>query len=305
MNPRGLLLLLPALLGAAPLPVHPPAQVAPVVPSAEPAVAAKLLPSGEASPQGPPAKSARASATRLPAFPSELYAKLSEATRPQWRQLYRPTVTRCLDGRQQAALALGAVVADLFLAAQARDPQQIRNLLQDEETIEKTLGLVEALASYRTEVLTAAEQSDWGRLSTGIEKLSGGERRYLRNQKDAPLAELAYIGQWLRTFQTCHAVVIARGLEDQQLAIGSPLLIAEMNRRLLTLSDPVTETNRCLRILHKRLSRLARLWPEDGGPVRDPASRLRLSTELLGDAVGQLIQEEDTPPPGTFTAPKP
>lgn len=241
----------------------------------------------------------------LPQFPSDLYAKLSESTRPQWRQHYRATVTRCLEGRQQAAMGLGAVIADLFLAAQARDSQQVRNLLQDEETIEKTLGLINSMATLRAEVLGASEQADWPRLTQGIEKLSAGQRKYLRSQKDEPLADLAYIGQWLRTFQTCHAVVIARNLEDQKLAIGDPGLIVEMIRRLQTLSNPETETNRGLRILHKRLAGLARLWPVESIAVPDPADRLRRSAELLDDAVGQLIQNEEPVASGTLAAPKP
>lgn len=280
MSPRGFLLLLPILFGPA-------------------------LPHAFARNEvmDPPAVTP-AAASSLPQYPSELYARLSEATRPHWRQLYRPTVTRCLEGRQQAAMGLGAVTADLFLAAQARDTQQVRNLLQDEETIEKTLGLIEPMAVLRAEVLGAADQSDWKRLGTGIEKLTAGHRRHFRGHKDEPLAELAYIGQWLRTLQTCHAVVISRGLEDQQLAIGSPLLIAEMTRRLQIISDPTTETNRCLRLLQKRLAGLSRLWPEEAGAVPHPADRLRRSSELLEDTVGQLIQEEPAAS-GTLTAPKP
>ena len=240
----------------------------------------------------------------IPEFPSELFAKLSEATRPQWRQLYRPTVTRCLEGRQQAAMGLGAITADLFLAAQARDTQQVRNLLQDEEAVEKTLGLIEAMAVLRTEILAAADQADWKRLGLGIEKLSANHRRHLRSQKDESLADLAYIGQWLRALQTCHAVVTSRKLPDQRLAIGHPGLISEMNRRLLTISDPATETNRCLRLLHKRLAGLSRLWPEDASPSANPTERLRRSTELLSDTVGQLIQDEEPLQNGTLAAPR-
>lgn len=250
-------------------------------------------------------KSSEVKTDHLPEYPSHLYSKISEATRPQWRQHYRPTVTRCLEGRQQAAMGLGAVIADLFLAAQARDTQQIRNLLQDEETIEKTLGLIGPMATLRTEVLGAAEASDWARLGAGIEKLSAGQRRHLRSQKDEPLADLAYIGQWLRTLQTCHAVVISRNLPDQQLAIGDAGLITEMTRRLNGLSNPETESTRCLRLLHKRLAGLAKLWPEDKGAIiPDPASRLRRSAEILGDTVGQLIQDEEPTLNGTLTAPK-
>lgn len=245
----------------------------------------------------------------LPSNPSELYARLSAATRPQWRQLYRPTVTRCLDCRQQAALGLGAVVADLFLAAQARDTQQVRNLIQDEETIEKTLGLVMPMADIRTEVLSAAEMSDWPLLNAAICKLTTGHRRHLREQKDESLAELSYIGEWLRALQICHAVAIQRELEDFELAVGSPSLFKEMTRRLNTLSNSATETNRCLRLLHRRLAGLEKLWPEGYRTYPRLGERLRKSSDLLSDTVTRLLQEETAAPnslspSGTLSAPR-
>lgn len=293
-------------LGALMLPVLPLATIEasplPAVPS-----------DGETSSPDPDRKETKKSKipqeNTLPANPSELYARLSAATRPQWRQLYRPTVTRCLDCRQQAALGLGAVVADLFLAAQARDTQQIRNLIQDEETIEKTLGLIMPMADLRTEVLSAAEMSDWLLLNAAISKLTTGHRRHLREQKDESLAELSYIGEWLRALQICHAVAIQRELEDYQLAVGSPSLFKEMTRRLNTLSNSSTETNRCLRLLHRRLAGLEKLWPEGNHTYPNLGDRLQKSSDLLSDTVTQLLQEETAAPAlvnpsGTFSAPR-
>lgn len=265
------------------------------------------------APGSAPAKSPAPGRSKLPANPSELYTKLSAATRPQWRTLYRPTVTRCLDGRQQAALGLGAVTADLFLAAQARDAQQIRNLMQDEETIEKTLGLITPMADRRTEMLSAAENADWPALVTAIDKLTTAHRRHFREQKDEPLAELAYIGEWLRALQVCHAVAIQKELDDYRLAIGSPALIVEMNRRLDTINPSGSDTSRCLKVLHRHLSNLGKLWPEGEHTYPNLPDRLQKSAEMLREAVSQLLQEETAipsspsgplPQQGTLAAPK-
>lgn len=267
-----------------------------------PPVAAAARPSPTSS-----GSSSTAAASKIPGNPSELYTRLSAVTRPQWRKLYRPTVTRCLDGRQQAAMGLGAVTADLFLAAQARDTQQIRNLIQDEETIEKTLGLIMPMAERRTEMLSAAESSDWPALVKAIDRLTAAHRRHFRDHKDESLAELAYIGEWMRTLQICHAVTIQKELTDYRLAIGSPALILEMNRRLTKLGGGNADASHCLKLLNKRLNGLSRLWPEGEHTFPNLPDRLQRSSDLLSDTVGQLLQEDppaSQPPsnPGTISA---
>ena len=73
-------------------------------------------------------------AAALPQSPAELFATLSKDIRPQWRALFRQTIPRVAGDRFRTALALGAVCADCYLAAEARDAQQIRNLLTDMAT---------------------------------------------------------------------------------------------------------------------------------------------------------------------------
>lgn len=230
----------------------------------------------------------------IPASPTELFARLSQETRPQWRLQYRETVTRCLGDRNQAALGLGAVAADLFLAVQARDAQQVRNLLQDGEMIEKTLGLAEVTGLQRQQILAAAGQEEWEILTTRVSGLVEAWCTQLRAQKDEALADITYIGEWLRCLQICHAVTIARRISDPGLAGGNPALIGEMKRRLALWSDPATESNRTLRTLHRRLTSLEKLWRQDV-PEIERTGRLHRSAGLLDETVALLIQDESVP----------
>lgn len=247
--------------------------------------AAAVSPPAEVSKENP-----GTDAEPLPATPAELFGKLSAATRPQWRQFYRPAVNRCQDGRRQAAVALGAVCADLYLAAQARDAQQVRNLLQDEATIEKSLGLVEPMAKVRQRMAAAAEQGQWKELQGQLADLPALHLKHLKNQKDEDLADFSYIGQWMRCLQVCHEVVLARKLNDHRLAIGTPRLIDELKRRLEQVSDPKKESVRCLRLLHARLAGLEKLWREDP-PAGDVTQRVKRSAELLAETMDEVIQD--------------
>ncbi len=243
---------------------------------------------------------ARAEKTPLPASPTEMFTKISESTRPQWRQFYRTSIIRCLDGRPQAALGLGAVSADLFLAAQARDAQQVRNLLQDEETIEKTLGLVAPMTRIRQRVAATAEKGDWPRVQEALRDLTALHRRYLREQKDEDLADLVHIGLWFRTMRICHAAAISKSLMEPELVISSPALVADLRNRFTAVSNPQTETNRCMRMLHNRLNSLNHLWGRVVPPA-DESARILRSAALLEDTFEELI--EDAPQAAAAVSP--
>ena len=233
--------------------------------------------------------------------PMQLFEGLARETKPLWRQQYRTKIERIVTNREKASLALGAVMTDLSLAMMARDGQQIRNLVQDEEALEKLLGVADKMRNFRQRYLTAADANEWPTLSRLVDKAQDRQEELLINQRDAPLASLVKIGRWLRCWQICTSVVISKKLPVHELAIGSPQLLGEISAVAGKIAEP--DTNRQLRFLSRKLTALVKLWqPHD--PAQPPPDRLLPTQEILDELIGQLVQDEPKPPAPASAQPR-
>ena len=117
---------------------------------------------------------------------------------PRWRQYYRETARPAPASRNQAAIALGALLTDITLAALARDTQHVRNLVQDVETLEKTLGVIEQMRGRISRLPVLAEAGEWESLRREAEAAGVELGAALERVRDETLARLIAAGAWLR-----------------------------------------------------------------------------------------------------------
>ena len=225
-----------------------------------------------------------------PANPTVMFESLSRATKPLWRQLYRKRIERNVNERERAALCLGAVSADLAVAAMARDAQQLRNLVQDEQALEKMLSVVDKMEVYRQHIVTQGDEGDWPQVGKAVEKNHDRCLELLISMKDSDLATLVVAGRWLRTWQVSAAIVTSKNLLEVDLAIGSPELLAQVLASIEKLSEQ-DPSNKTVRQLHKRVRALDKIWRMPIEQSELPGKH-KASKDLLDDAVGVLIQGE-------------
>jgi type II secretory pathway component PulJ len=132
---------------------------------------------------------------------TELLHALGKIVQPRWRQYYRETAHPSPANRPQAALALGALLGDIVLAALARDTQHVRNLLQDIETLEKMLGVLDQMRPRLGRLQMLAEAGEWEPLRREADAASAELSAALDRLRDSDLATLVSSGTWLRALQ--------------------------------------------------------------------------------------------------------
>lgn len=98
---------------------------------------------------------------RLPDHCGDFLGDLAANVRPQWRQYYREPSREAPRDRTAAALSMGALIADLSLATEARDSQKFRNLLVDLSTLETMLGIAEGMESTKQKLTSLADEGAW------------------------------------------------------------------------------------------------------------------------------------------------
>src|SRR5438874_8454132 len=86
------------------------------------------------------AKAVRSDSISIPT-PGELFAALEKPGKTDWSGQYRGPIPVTYRNRAQIALNLGGLIADGFVAVEAKDSQQVKNIGSDIIKLAKALGV--------------------------------------------------------------------------------------------------------------------------------------------------------------------
>src|SRR5436309_15783589 len=85
------------------------------------------------------AKAVRSDSISIPT-PGELFAALEKPGKTDWSGQYRGPIPITYRNRAQIALNLGGLIADGFVAVEAKDSQKVKNIGSDIIKLAKALG---------------------------------------------------------------------------------------------------------------------------------------------------------------------
>lgn len=133
--------------------------------------------------------------------PSEFFAAIDKAGKPDWVSFYRDPVPTTYPTRPQAAFNLGTLVADGFVAVEAEDGQQVKNTGKDIIALAQALGVGERVLARGKSISDFADKNDWFALREELEATVNEVRRAMIEQRDEALASLITAGAWVRALQ--------------------------------------------------------------------------------------------------------
>lgn len=147
----------------------------------------------------------RAEAERLPALtvpsPSEFFAAIDKAGKPDWMSFYRAPAPVTYPTRTRTALNLGALVTDGYVAVEAQDGQQVKNTGKDIIALARALGVGEDVLMRGKSITDFADNNDWFALREELEATTNEVRRAMMAQRDEALAALITAGAWMRALE--------------------------------------------------------------------------------------------------------
>src|SRR4029450_9309150 len=114
------------------------------------------------------AKAARSDSISIPT-PGELFAALEKPGKTNRSGQYRGPMPMTYRNRAQIALNLGGLIADGFIAVEAKDSQQVKNIGSDIIKLAKALGVSENLLSRGNSINEFAEHSEWDTVQEELE----------------------------------------------------------------------------------------------------------------------------------------
>src|SRR3954464_324302 len=150
--------------------------------------------------------------------PGELFAALSKPGKPNWAAQYRPPIPTTYSNRAQIALNLGGLIADGFIAVEAQDSQQVKNIGTDIIKLAKALGVSENVLSRGNSINEFAESSEWDALHEELEATQNEVKTSMQSNRDQDLVILVSLGGWIRGTQAVSASVL-KNYNDQSAKV--------------------------------------------------------------------------------------
>jgi hypothetical protein len=238
------------------------------------------------------AKAAKSDSITVPT-PGELFAALAKAgDKINWSAQYRPPTPVTYANRAQIALNLGGLIADGFIAVEAKDGQQVKNIGSDIMKLGKALGVSEELLSRGNSINEFAENNQWDTLQEELEATQNEVKSSMQSHADQDLVILVTVGGWIRGTQVVTGAIMKNYNESAAKVLREPALVHFMQSKLNAISPELRQES-LVKDVSGQLTGIEKLvtFPEDKAPTAEDVKE-------LNEAVGKLmtkIESKESP----------
>src|SRR6476620_3972478 len=181
------------------------------------------------------AKAARTDSFSIPT-PGELFAALGKPAKTNWSGQYRGPIPVTYRNRAQIALNLGGLIADGFIAVEAKDSQQVKNIGADIIKLAKALGVSEKLLGRGSSINEFAENNEWDTLQEELEATQNEVKSSMQSHADQDLVILVTLGGWIRGTQVVTSAIIQNYDERSAKVLRQPALVHFMQSKINEIS---------------------------------------------------------------------
>src|SRR4249920_931098 len=186
------------------------------------------------------AKAAKSDSMTVPT-PGELFAALGKAGKINWAAQYRAPIPTTYGNRAQIALNLGGLIADGFIAVEAKDSQQVKNIGSDIIKLSKALGVSENLLRRGNSINEFAENDDWDTLQEELEATQNEVKSSMQSHSDQDLVILVSLGGWIRGTQVVSASIIKNYDERSARVLRQPAVVNFIHFKLNAISPELRQ----------------------------------------------------------------
>ncbi|MEI8342974.1 MAG: hypothetical protein WCH43_15735, partial [Verrucomicrobiota bacterium] len=227
------------------------------------------------------AKSVKLDALTIPTA-GELFTALNKVAKPNWQQQYRKPIPTAFTSRPQIALNLGGLIADGYIAVQAEDSQQVKNIGKDIVALAKTLGVSENVLRRGKCISDFAENNEWNALKEELEATQNEVKQAMEEQHDEELITLVTLGGWIRGTEVVSAWISENYQPAAAKLLRQPAIVAFLQNKLQALPDKAKSDPLVLDVASK-LDGIEKLlsFPSDKTPTLEEVKALNAATAEL------------------------
>jgi hypothetical protein len=230
------------------------------------------------------AKAVRTDSISIPT-PGELFAAIEKPGKTDWSGQYRGPMPITYRNRAQIALNLGGLIADGFIAIEAKDSQQVKNIGSDIIKLAKALGVSENLLKRGNSINEFAENNEWDTLQEELEATQNEVKSSMQSHNDQDLVILVSLGGWIRGTQVVSGAVARNYDERSAKVLRQPALVKFMQSKINEIS-PELRSEPLVKDVSEELTGIEKLvsFPADKPPTVDEVRK-------VNEAVGKVMEK--------------
>ena len=220
------------------------------------------------------ARAVRSDSISIPT-PGELFAALEKPGKINWSGQYRA----------QIALNLGGLIADGFIAVEAKDSQQVKNIGSDIIKLAKALGVSEHVLSRGNSINEFAEHNEWDTLQEELEATQNEVKSSMQSHSDQDLIILVSLGGWIRGTQVVSGAILESYDAGSAKVLRQPALVGFMQSKIDEIS-PELRNEPLVKDVSLQLTGIQKLvsFPVGKAPSVDEVRK-------VNEAVGKVMEE--------------
>ena len=195
--------------------------------------------------------------------PSEIFLVLDKQGKPAWSEVLRPMkqAIQPQGGPEQIALTLGAVIAEGFVAVEAENTEEVKNIGRSVWNLSKGIGVKKAVERRSSAIISDADKKDWKGVRKELDGALSDVKTAMIDLRSQDLAQLVSLSGWLRGTEALTQVVLKDYKAEGAELLHQPLLLKNFKRRIEMLKnkkDPLVEK------IHQGLLQLEPLMSGEG-----------------------------------------
>jgi hypothetical protein len=217
--------------------------------------------------------------------PSEVFAVLDKLGKPNWAEVLRAqkSVAEPRGSERQISLLLGTVIAEGFIAVEAENTAEVKNIGNSVRSLAKAIGVEKAVSRRANSIVEYADKRRWVEVRKELDLALADVRQAMLELNSEPLAHLVSLGGWLRGTEALSNVVLKAFSKDGAELLHQPILVEHFNGRLKAMNEN-TKKDALLERIQAGLREIRPLMGADDG-----FSISEKSVKQIGKVCGDLV----------------
>jgi hypothetical protein len=206
--------------------------------------------------------------------PKEIFRSLDQFRNANWSAVKRPEVARWKSHGDQAQIAtlLGVVIAEGFIAMEAKDSTEVKNLGNSVLPLAGGLGIRERALRRSRSIIELADKDEWSEARKEWDGVLSDLETGMIELKSANLAQLVSLGGWLRGTEALSALVLQNYSPERSNLIRQPALIDYLEEQLRAMNSDIRASPIVVKLLDG-IHTIRSLVDSENGPLPEETVR--------------------------------